>query len=243
MIATLLAVILSFVPAAHAVEASPADAFKAAAFDASQAVGTAQFKAAFTTAQFRCDDAVAGCGEILAKLKAADAAARKPAVVAPPPSPVADAEEEADVPSSRDGYGTFIPVDQPTGLEYVASTSRLPEPWTGYQVNFFTSRANWVQMVCIMKEGAPLPVGGEIPISKSSTRGSPVQGCPATPAPIGGSLRVPANSQIYLMTVDPLRQVYVVREIRRTGAGPDYHDGLVQEVSITDLPSINMSRR
>ena len=131
MIATLLAVILSFVPAAHAVEASPADAFKAAAFDASQAVGTAQFKAAFTTAQFRCDDAVAGCGEILAKLKAADAAARKPAVVAPPPSPVADAEgHTGDIRWNfekflvgRDGavVARFAPQVEPEAPEVVAA--------------------------------------------------------------------------------------------------------------------------
>jgi len=137
-------------------------------------------------------------------------AARVSAPVAEAEVDVYDFEDEEDVrvaPTAR----PVVYVDQPTGLDYVASMSPPPAPWTGMQVTNLGVALPGVQKVCVMRGGAPLPMGGEVPFSFSHDQGSGIFTCPAAMV-MGNAIYAPAGSTLYLAKINPLRQVYVVEK-------------------------------
>lgn len=181
---------------ASAIEVSPVDGFKSAAFDASQAVGTSGFSAAFSSAQFRCDDAVAGCEDVLARLKAADAAARAPKPEAS--APVVQAQPEAAVAEVEDVGYFYAPPPAP-GHRYDYTTTRgnrVVAEQHGFRVDFSVSWAEGVAAACFWKEDAPTPVGPDETFRMGRDGRSFM--CAAVASPYGQTFVVPDDTTIYL---------------------------------------------
>lgn len=216
---------VAFLLASVAFAATPGEIFDSAHVAAIGAAGTPEFAAAYALADEKCTPKLereTGCDVQLLELKRVDREQREyEADKAEDPRPaarvsaVADAEPELDfdldderpAPAAR----PVVYVDQPTGLDYVASMSPPPAPWNGLQVTNLQVALPGVQKVCVMRGGAPLPMGGEVPFSFSHDAGSGIFTCPAAMV-MGDAVYVPAGSTLYLAKVDPLRQVYVVEK-------------------------------
>ncbi len=219
---------LALILVAAAFAATPAEIFADARIAAIGAAGTPDFAAAYQLADEKCTPKLereTGCDVELLELKRLDReqrayeadkaesvrpAARVSAPVAEAEVDVYDFEDEEDVrvaPTAR----PVVYVDQPTGLDYVASMSPPPAPWTGMQVTNLGVALPGVQKVCVMRGGAPLPMGGEVPFSFSHDQGSGIFTCPAAMV-MGNAIYAPAGSTLYLAKIDPLRQVYVVEK-------------------------------
>jgi len=206
--------------------ATPAEEFAAANVAAVSAAGTRDFEAAIAVADrlctrkleraSDCDATVVATRQVDRDQRAYDsrkAAASRPAptnvVHAAPPvasAPVAVARAEVAPPVRPVVY-----VDQETGLDYVASLAPPLAPWTGMRVTNLQVAVRGAQKVCVMKDGAPLPIGGDVPFSLSHEKGSDVFSCPAGNA-MGGVVYAPAGATLYLAKFDIGRQVYVAEK-------------------------------
>ena len=216
LLKAILLACLVLVPQAFAGKLSD---FEKAYGQAADSVGTDQFASSVAMATSMCTRKEYECVSRLAKLRELDRLqrqddARKPAVakapvetVAPEPEPEADDED----------YGFYEPpafvVDQPTGLEDVASYSRPPAPWSGVEVEYIKESFPEMALVCLKKDGIDLPMGPNVPFSDSNEKGSPVQGCHAARVESGQSIWVPEGTTLQIGVYNGSRQVYVVEHV------------------------------
>ncbi len=211
--------------------------FNGAADMAQEAAGTAEFASTIGMAMTYCTPEVPGCLARVMELKDLDAKqtayakAHQPAatasVAAPAKTEPAVADDTPDASSRTSAqhavyYPQAIPLDQETYLEYVASYSRPSAPWEGVQVTNFEAAGKF-EKVCIMKDGAPVPLGSMVPFAESSTKGTPAFSCPAASIHTGTVLYVPSGSTLMLASWDGYRQAYVVEHVyvaNNTGNDP-----------------------
>lgn len=227
--------ILFFV--ASALAGTPAEKFQDARLAAIGAAGTPEFRAAWELAERKCTPRVrreTACDVALIELRRTDREQREylerkaeeaeEAAIASRPvtarvaAPLdLDDDEGSPAPALRTSAQAAPArqvryVDQPTGLGYVAGLRDPGAPWSGLAVTLYMQSMPQVSHACVMKEGIPLPVGGDIPVSRSDERGTPVFSCAAARVSTGTTLYVPERASIALLRFNADRQVYVVEE-------------------------------
>ena len=106
----------------------------------------------------------------------------------------------------------MVSVAQPTGLRYVGGVSCPGAPWTGLELyNWDNLVPGGSAMVCVMMDGAPIPMGSDVPFARSHDRGTAdVFTCPAARVYGDQPLCVPGGATVLVATMDVGRQVYVV---------------------------------
>lgn len=227
-----LFLVLAIVSSASARDNSAAaESFRVAARHASDSVGTSAFPKALLAAELACDDKrVPGCAVTLEALEAVNASSRR----APASVPVAavDPEPIAEPVRASASGPRVVMVGQSSGLDYVGGKRRPSSLWTGLELINFQNVIKGVEVVrvCVMMDGAPIPMGPEVPFSHVDRYGSPVYGCPAASVAPGEPLYVPAGATIHVATTGlQTRDVFVIkRTYRCEQSQPD-----VQRKSVT----------
>lgn len=235
---------LALILVAAAFAATPEEIFSDANLAAIGAAGTPEFAAAYALADEKCTPRLEreiGCDVQLLELKrlnreqreyeADKAEDERPAarVSTAAEVDVYDFEDEEDVPAAPARQVVYV--GQPTGLDYVASTSPLPAPWPGLQVTNLQVAVPGVQKVCVMRGGAPLPLGAEVPFSFTKDLSGGIFPCPAAMV-VGDAVYVPEGSTLLLAKFNPLVQAYVVEESWTCNA-PSNATGRVNRKTIT----------
>lgn len=205
--------------------------FDTAAAMAEESVGEPEFASAIGMAMSFCTPDVRDCLDRVLEIKDLDVRQKAYLKAHPPETVAKTATTSVAAPAKTESqtsvqpavyYPPIMRLDQDTGLQNYASYSRPNAPWEGVQVTNFEVLGKF-DKVCVMRDGAPIPLGETVPFAESSTQGTSAFSCPAANIHTGTVLYVPSGSTLMLANFDAYRQAYVVEHVRvanNTGSEP-----------------------
>jgi hypothetical protein len=216
---------------AAAFAATQAETFQAAWELANSAAGTPEFAEMYELAAGKCTarlDRETGCSVQVAELKVTDRRQREyeaakarteaPAAPARVSAPIEFDEEEIAIPVARPPATArpVVYVDYDNGLGLVGGYSDPGGSWTGLRLHDWDNLVSGPAVVCVMKDGAPIPMGEEVLVSFSKQQGSGFFLCPAARIYGDQPLFVPEGATVHIAVPSNERTgVWVVARSKR----------------------------